>query len=163
MNGEQAYKFAYANAKRNADGGIVEESLVELVARAVDFDADKERLGLAQRIVSRRKRPGQTEPDGKVCIPGLEPYAWEPHRLIADDDGNVVENREAREVHKKAEARRAALAAESAQERARREQWEADLIAEWTVEQQAAGRDPRTLTFEKCLSEAGVLDGGDVA
>ena len=106
MNGEQAYRFALANAERNTDGSIVEKSLVEIVAHAIDFDADKERLGLAQRVVSARKRTGQTAPAGKVALPGLSVYEYEPHRLIADDKGNVVENEQARAAHKQAEARR---------------------------------------------------------
>lgn len=160
MNGDQAYRFALANAARNPDGSIREESLVETVARAVDFDPDKERLGLAQRIVSRRKRPGQTDPAGKVCIPGLEGYMFEPDRLVADEDGNVVENARALAAHKKAEARRAGLAAERATERLRREQGEADAFGDWSVDQVAIGRDPRSLTFEAFLREHGYLEDG---
>jgi len=162
MNGEQAYRFALANAARNTDGSIVERSLVEMVAHAIDFDAEKERLGLAQRIVSHRKRPGQTMPAGKVALPGLGLCEFEPDRLVADDDGNVVENGRAMERHKKAEARRSAAAADRALDRARQDQAEADLIGAWTVEQQAAGRDPQTLTFEACVRELGLL-GEDVA
>lgn len=160
MNGEQAYRFALANAPRNADGSIPEGALVEMVARAIDFDPEKERLGLAQRVVSRRKRPGQTEPSGSVCIPGLEKYEFEPDRLVADHDGNVVENARALESHKKAEAFRAAMAAERANDRARREQREADEMTEWTAVESAKGRDPRTLTFEAFLREQGFLEDG---
>lgn len=159
MNGEQAYRFALANAPRKTDGSISEEVLVGIVARAIDFDPDKERLGLAQRVVSRRKRPGQTDPTGKVCIPGLEEHEFEPDRLVADEDGNVVENARALAAHKKAEARRAELAAERATERLRREQGEADAFGDWSVDQVAAGRDPRSLTFEVFLREQGYLDG----
>lgn len=163
MNGEQAYRFAMANAPRNADGSVVEESLVEMVARAIDFDPDKERLGLAQRVVSRRKRPGQTEPAGKVCIPGLEAYEFEPDRLVADEDGNVVENARALIAHKRAEARRAELAAERATDRLCRELGEADAFSEWTKAESATGRDPRVLTFETFLREQGYLEDGGAA
>lgn len=159
MNGEQAYRFALANAQRNAEGGVSEEALVDIVERMVDFDADKERRGYAQRIVSRRKRPGQTDPAGKVCIPGLEAYEFEPDRLVADDDGNVVENARALATHKQAEARRAGVAAERAAERKHREQREADELSEWTVAEQAKGRHPRELTFGAFLTEHGFLDG----
>jgi len=163
VNGEQAYKFALANAPRNTDGSVREESLVEIVARAIDFDPDKERLGLAQRVVSRRKRPGQTEPAGKVCIPGLEAYEFEPDRLVADENGNVVENARALAAHKKAEARRAEMAAERATERLRREQGEADAFGDWSVAESAKGRDPRVLTFEAFLREQGFLEDGQSA
>lgn len=158
MNGEQAYRFALANAPRNTDGGVSEEMLVDMVERVIDFDADKERRGYAQRVVSRRKRPGQTEPAGKVCIPGLEAYEFEPDRLVADDDGNVVENARALTVHKRAEARRATLAAERAADRMRREQREADELGDWSETESVKGRDPRTLTFEAFLREQGFLE-----
>lgn len=160
MNGEQAYRFALANAPRNTDGSVPEEALVEIVARAIDFDADKERLGLAQRVVSRRKRPGQTEPAGKVCIPGLESYQFEPDRLVADENGNVVENARALVAHKKAEARRAELAAERASDRLRQERGEADAFGDWSAAESAKGRDPRALTFEAFLREQGYLEDG---
>jgi hypothetical protein len=73
VNGEAAYRFGLANAARNTDGTIVEKSLVDIVAHAIDFDPEKERLGLAQRIVSRRKKPGQTAPAGKVTLAGPGP------------------------------------------------------------------------------------------
>jgi hypothetical protein len=157
VNGDQAYRFAYANARRNNDGTIVEEHLVELVAHAVDFDPEKERLGLAQRIVSRRKRPGQTAPEGKLAIPGMEPHLFEPHRLLADDAGNVVENQYAREAHKAAEARRAQLAVDAAEERVRLARFEAELIRDWTAAEQAKGRDPLALVWGACVRETGLL------
>lgn len=156
MNGDQAYAFALANAERNTDGSIVERSLVEIVARAVDFDEEKERLGQAQRIVARRKRPGQTVAAGAVVFPGLEHYAYEPHRLVADDDGNVVENRQARHRHKEAEARRADLAAQKAHDRWEMEQLEADHFAAWEKAELAKGRDPQELTWDACVRETGL-------
>jgi hypothetical protein len=156
MNGDQAYAYALANAERNTDGTIVERALVEIVAHAVDFDADEARLGQARRIVARRKRPGQTASEGSVVFPGLEHYAYEPYRLIADDDGNVVENQHAHHAHKQAEARRADLAAQRAHDRWEMEQLEADHFAEWERTELAKGRDPQTLTWDACVRETGL-------
>jgi hypothetical protein len=163
MNGEQAYRFALANAQRNDDGAIVESSLVDVVAHAIDFDADKERRGLAQRIVSARKRPGLTAPAGKVALPGLGAREYEPDRLVADDDGNVIENSRATVRHKKAEARRSATSADRAVERAEQDRAEAELMEVWTAGQRQVGRDPGELTFGVCLAESGLLDGSDAA
>lgn len=163
MNGEQAYRFALANAPRDAGGNVDEKALVEIVAHAVDFDEDKERLGLAQRIVSSRKRPGQTAPVGKVCLPGLETYAWEPDRLIADGKGNVIENWRATVDHKKAEAARSRMAVERANERAHQDRVEAELIGEWSAAEQEQGRDPHELIWGTCVRESGLLDGEDAA
>ena len=162
MNGEAAYRFGLANARRNGDGTIVEESLVELVAHAIDFDPEQQRLGLAQRIVSRRKKPGMTAPAGKVALPGLGVREYEPERLVADDDGNLIENAKATRQHKRAEARRSALNADRAKERAEQDEVEALLIETWAAEQNAAGRDPRELTFGVCVAELGLLDDGEV-
>jgi len=163
MNGEHAYRFALANALRNPDGTIVESSLVDIVAHAIDFDPEKERRGLAQRIVSARKRPGLTAPAGKVALPGLGSREYEPDRLVADDDGNVIENSRATVRHKKAEARRSATNADRAVERAEQDQAEAQLMEAWTAEQRRAGRNPDELTFGVCLAESGLLDGSDAS
>lgn len=159
MNGEQAYQFALANSARDAEGNADEKALVEIVAHVVDFDPEKERLGLAQRIVSSRKKPGQTVPKGKVCLPGMEAYAYEPDRLIADGEGNVIENWRATEKHKKAEAARSRMALERAEERADQDRTEAELIAEWTSVEQEKGRDPHELVWGTCVRESGLLDG----
>lgn len=159
MNGEQAYRFALANAQRDAAGNVDEKALVDIVAHAIDFDEDKERHGLAQRIVSARKKPGMTSPAGKVCIPGLEEYAYEPDRLIADGEGNVIENSRATAKHKRAEALRSGLAAERAVERAAQDQAEADLIGEWSAAEQETGRDPHELVWGTCVRESGLIDG----
>jgi hypothetical protein len=163
MNGEHAYRFALANAQRNPDGTIVESSLVDIVAHAIDFDPEKERRGLAQRIVSARKKPGQTAPAGKVALPGLGPREYEPDRLVADEHGGVIENSRATVQHKKAEARRSSLNADRAVDRAEQDRAEAQLLEAWATEQQAAGRAPAELTFGTCLAESGLLDGSDAA
>jgi hypothetical protein len=159
VNGENAYRFGLANAERNPDGTIIESSLVEIVAHAIDFDPDEQRRGLAQRIVSRRKKPGMTAPAGKVALPGLGLREYEPERLVADDDGNLIENSRATVQHKKAEARRSAANADRATERAEQDKVEADLIEGWAAAQQQDGRDPRELVFGACLAELGLLSG----
>lgn len=157
MNGELAYEMAYKYAEHAADGSVVEESLVKLVAELADFDVDEQKLNHARRIVARRKRPGQTPGDGVVAIPGLEKFAYEPHRLIADDAGNVIENQHAKAVHKLSEARRAREAAKSAGERAEQAAKEAALLDEWTETQKQEGREPEALVWDTCVRETGLL------
>jgi hypothetical protein len=171
VNGEEAYEHALAQVERNPDGSINEDALVDLIAETIRFDADGARRGLAKRIVARRKRPGQTPPDGQLVLPGLDPFAYEPERLVADDAGRVVENRNARPSFKAAEARRAQLDAEKAQARARREQEEYAIYAEWAMDQLAKGRPGAEITWETCVHEMGLWkdatpesepgDGGD--
>lgn len=157
MNGEQAYELAYRYAERTPDGERVEESLIELVAGNIDFDAEEQRLNLARRIVARRKRPGSTVPDGVVAIPGLEKFAYEPHRLIADDAGHVIENRHAKARHKLAEARRAREAVRAAGDRAEQADREAAHLKDWTDAQKQQGREPAALVWDVCVRETGLL------
>lgn len=156
MNNKDAYEFAWTHAARNEDGSVVEESLVDLIVAAVDFDVDKAKRGLAQRILARRKRPGQTAPEGAVVFNGMEHYAYEPHRLLSDDKGNVIENAEAVIQFKTAEARRAQADAQAAAARASREQNEAGHFAVWTAEQYAKGRDKSEITWDTCVRETGL-------
>lgn len=159
MNGPQAFAFALKNAPRNEDGQAVEQSLVDIVERVIDFDPAEERRRKAQRVVSARKKPGQTAPAGKVMLPGLGSFEYEPDRLVADDDGNVIENSQALARHKRAEARRSSMNADRARDRAVQDQVEAELLEAWSAEQQAAGRAPGELTFGVYLAETGRLDG----
>ena len=156
MRSDDAYDYAWDNARRNADGSRVLDSMVELLADVVDFDAAEARKGLARRIIARRKRPGQTAPEGSVVFPGMEMYAYEPNRLVSDDEGNVTENRHARAKHKAAEANRAQADARKAVDRASREQREQGHFAVWSAEQYEAGRDPREITWDTCVHETGL-------
>lgn len=153
MNGVEAFEYALGHIDRGPDGSVDERVLVELVASSIDFDEDKARLGLAQRIVARRKRPGQTKPDGQLIIPGLEPFAYEPQRLITDDKGRLVENARARPSFKAAAARHAQKAAADAQETARREQEQYALYAEWAMAELAKGRSGDEITWDTCVRE----------
>lgn len=156
MNSHDAYEFAWNNARRNPDGSVVEDDLVGLVAASVDFDVDAAKRGLAQRIIARRKRPGQTASEGSVVFPGMEHYAYEPHRLLSDDDGNLTENQHAWVKFKAAEARRAQIDAQRAVDRASREQNESGYFAVWAADQLAAGRPQSEVTWDTCVRETGL-------
>ncbi len=161
MKPEEAKAYAWQHADRNPDGSVVEKSLVEVLASVIDFDEEKERIGHAQRMIARDKRPGQTAAEGAVCFPGLEPYGYEPRRLVADDDGNLIENERARMKFKAAEAQRAQEAAEKATSRASREQREHAHFSAWADEQYAAGRDPAEITWDTCVRETGLWKDAD--
>lgn len=161
MRNIDAYRHALQNARRNPDGSIVESDLVELIATTIDFNEDEERRGKARRIVANRKRPGMTAADGAVVLPGMEPYAYEPDRLLSDDEGNVIPNRDARLKHKFAETRRAQDDLQKATSRASREQNESSTFALWAAEQLANGRHPAEITWDNCVHEIGLWKEGD--
>lgn len=156
MKSNDAYDYAWEHAVRNADGTRVESSVIELLAQQLPFDADEARRGKARRVLARRKRPGQTAPDGAVVFPGMEHYAYEPHRVLSDDQGSVVENADALIRFKTAEARRAQQDALTATARASREQNEAGHFADWAAEQLANGRPPHEVTWDACVRETGL-------
>jgi hypothetical protein len=162
VNSADAYAYAWSHAERNPDGSLVEASLVELIKDNVDFDADAAKRGLAQRILARRRRPGQTAPAGEVVFPGMEHYAYEPHRVLGDDRGNIIENAAAPVRFKTAEARRAQVDAQAAVVRASREQREAGHFADWTAEELIRGRDPREVTWDACVRDTGLWKDADI-
>lgn len=162
VRADEAYTYAWEHADRNPDGSVIESSLVDLLATSIDFDEAKERRGHAQRIVARRKRPGQTAAEGAVCFPTLELYPYEPTRLLADDDGNLIENQNARIKFKAAEASRAQQGAQAALDRASREQREHAHFSVWSIEQYEAGRDPAEITWDTCVRETGLWKDADV-
>ncbi len=162
MKNGEAYDYAFEHAKRNPDDSRVEDDMVELVAAQIDFDEAQERRGKARRIIANRKRPGTTAPDGSVVFPGMEPYSYEPRRLLADDEGNVVENRNARVKFKVAETRRAEHDARKAMERLAREQDESGYFAVWAADQLDNDRDPHEVTWDTCVRETGLWKDADV-
>lgn len=161
MKNDDAYTSAYKTAPRNADGSLAHEALVHLVAANIDFDAAKERLGKARRIVATRMKPGQTAPDGAVVFDGMEPYTYEPHRLLDDNEGNVLENKDARIRFKAAAATRAQGDAQRAMARLAREQRESNYFAVWTADELTKGRPAEEVTWDACVRETGLWKDAD--
>lgn len=156
MKSEEAYAYAWEHADRNVDDSRIHERMVDLVAANIDFDVMKAKRGLARRIIARRMRPGQTAAEGSVVFPGMEHYAYEPDRLIADDKGNVIRNAEAKADYKIAESERAQIDLEKALRRQSREKREADHFSRWAVRELANGRPLREVTWDTCVRETGL-------
>lgn len=155
MKSDQAFDYAWEHADQNPDGTRIDSSVIDLIACHIDFDTDKARLGLARRILARRKRPGQTAAAGAVVFPGMEHYAYEPDRILTDK-GDLTKNADALIRFKIAEARRAHEDAKKAFDRQAREQNEANHFSEWVAEELAKGRHPREATWDNCLRETGL-------
>jgi hypothetical protein len=159
---DEAYAYAWQHADRNADGSRVQSSMVDLLAANIDYDLDEAKRRLAQRVIASRKRSGQTVAAGAVVSPGMEPYAYEPHRLLDDGAGNVVENQHARPAVKQAEWERSRLALSKAADRADRDGAEVAEFDFWAAQQHEAGRDPAEVTWGKCVREFGLHKDVDV-
>jgi hypothetical protein len=91
----------------------------------------------------------------------MEPYGYEPYRLIGDGDGNAIEQKDALPQHKAAEADRAQRNVERVAKHARRKQLEASGFAQWFTQRVVAGDDPTTLRFQTYLDATRLRDSGD--
>jgi hypothetical protein len=157
---EDAYACALRDAARDEDGTVDAKVLAENLADLIDFNGEQERLNKARRIIERHKRPGGSPAVGQLAIPGLEPYAWEPARLIVDEQGRAIEQARAKPRHKHAEAARAHQNAGRAAAYAVRKTLEADEFAAWHNAQLARGRAERELTMQAFVMEAGIWREG---
>jgi hypothetical protein len=160
MKENEAVDAALQVIERNDDGGVDEKALIDEVARLIDFDEEQERRGKATRAVRRRRSPRATEPDGKLALFGLEEYGYEPRRLIADNDGHVVEKDKARPEYKRAEAQRAREVARRQAVWAERKTAENEAYAAWALEQLAKRRKGKDITFGTFVRETGVWSPG---
>lgn len=160
MREHDAVEAVLRAAERNDDGSIDEKTLIDEIAKLLDFDADAERRNKASRVVRRHKMPGFGERDGQLTLPGVEPYAYEPDRLIADYDGRIVEQARAGVEFKRAEAWRAREAARKQQGWADRKTNEHDAFAAWALKETLAGRPERELTFGDFVRETGTWSPG---
>lgn len=114
----------------------------------------------AARVVRHRQRHGATAPDGRLVFPGLDPYRYEPNRLISDGEGRIVEQFRARLEFKRAEAWCAREAARQQQLWADRKTREYEAFAAWSVAQMLARRPLAEFTFGAFVRESGVWSPG---
>jgi hypothetical protein len=161
MTEEEAVRQALAEIERNDDDRDIDlKKLIDEVAELLDFDEATERRNKAKRAIDRRRKPGATEPDGVLCLPGMEPYGYEPQRLVADNEGHIIEQEHARPHHKQAEAERARNSARRQQSWADRKTGEAEKYAQWAIQQLTKGREATEITFDTFVRESGVWADG---
>jgi hypothetical protein len=150
---QDAYQNALAKAPRNPDGGVDESMLQAQLMEEMEFDPDAAKEAKAREIINRHKRPGQTTPDGQLALEGMEPYAYEPDRLIPYDGKKVIENSKARPDHKGSDAQRAQAKAERYQLQAKRRLNEYKPYADWAMVQLMEGKSADVITFDTFIRE----------
>lgn len=161
MKEDQAVDAALESLPRNEDGSVDEKALIDAVAKLIEFDEAQERINKATRAVKRRRKPGSSAPEGQIAIPGMDAYGYEPERLVADNEGHVVEQRVSRPHFKRAEAERAREAARRHQVWANRKTEESEAFAAWAIEQLGQGRRADAINFDIFLKDAGYWKDGD--
>lgn len=161
MKIESAYEAALAELEPNDDGGFDEKRLVELIASKISIDETEEKRRKAQHIVNRRKRPGQTPPDGQLVLFDFPAEAYEPHRLIADNDGHVVELQNARPAYMQAQALRQQKKAQRALDLATAEVVKSAAYAAWAMDQLRRRRRGSDITVGIWVRETGIWQPGE--
>jgi hypothetical protein len=159
------YDNVLAQAKhltpRNEAGGWDEAKLLDTVVSLLAFDTDKEKRLKAKRIIDHAAKPGGTDPDGQLSLPGFDKYDYEPNRLIRDDHDHIIEASRALPEFKACDSRRARINAERAQRWANRKTTETDLFQKWALEQATKGRPMRELEWGICIKELGLWTPGN--
>lgn len=143
--------------KQNRDGGFPEIDLLTALKGLITIDVDAEAWRKAKSIIDNATKPGSTEEtDQQLRLPGLEPYYYEPSRLIRDGNGNIIQQDKATPPYKLAELARATKHLNEATEWAKRKRKETEEYIRWDTEQRKKGRS-ENLTFGDFVREAGFL------
>ena len=169
MNEREIREEALRVATRNNDGSIAPHVFEEALADRIRADLNVEEAIIrkeARLIMWRAQQPGVTPAHGSIKFAGDEPYPWEPDRLIAGVDGNLIEQRNATPPHMQASRTRENAKLEKLQ--AELEELEAE--AEWEhhlddafqawAGAALAGDDDADIVFDRFIREAGIRKPG---
>jgi len=163
VKASEAVDAALQKVERTDDGGADIKAIIDLIVEEIEFDETKARRQKAVQAFKARCKPGSTEPEGQLILPGLEPYGYEPQRLIADNEGHVIEQARAKPYYKNAEAARARDNARKATVWADRKTNESAGYSDWTIEQLGTGRPIDEITFDVFVRETGIWSPGVAA
>jgi hypothetical protein len=161
MRTESILDQALARVKRNKDGSIPTDKLIEAVADLITIDVESERKRKARALVDRRTAPGSTEPHGQLVLPlaNLEPYPYEPNRLVKAGS-SVIEQDRARPEHKTQEWEKARENLRRVEVWERRKAYEVNGYTSWFIAQLKKRRKESELTFGRYLREQGIWREG---
>jgi molecular chaperone GrpE (heat shock protein) len=161
VNHADALEAALLAAPRDDDGNVDVDVLIKMIADVLDDpDVEAVKLAAAKQIVKQRQSPGSTEADGVLQL--FDTYPYEPSRLVADDQGHVIEQDLAKPTAKQAEARRAQRNAENVQRHARRKVEEASRYSDWMSEELRSGAPWASITFGRFVRDTFAWQAGDI-
>jgi hypothetical protein len=161
LSGEAAYQEALREVPRRSDGGFEDKELQDLIAAKLQFDVDAEKQAKAKRIIDGHRTPGSSDPHGMVCLPGFERYAYEPARLVMDNDHHSIEQDAALTPYKAAEAERARNNLQRVIIHSNRKNTESELFNEWVIQELKAGQNFEFLTYGAFLRATGLWSQGE--
>jgi hypothetical protein len=144
--------------RRTADNAALVKAVA---ARLPTLDPDAEQIKKAKRAINACTRPNKTQLDGQLALPFMQPYGYEPFRLVRNFDGTrLIENNKALHDMKSADTQRSLMNVRRVQVHYDRKDAESKLLSAWTIEQLEKGRDPLELTWETCITEKGLRRSG---
>jgi len=143
-------------APRHDDGSLDRKHAVDELAAKLNFDEAAARHERAEKLINKLGRPGTTPPDGQLTLPGFPPYGYEPDRLLALDEGRVIEQKRARPEHKVTEAQRHEAAAQRHLTAAKKKRAESDGYSMWAMEQLRKRRRATHITWDNYVRETGL-------
>jgi hypothetical protein len=153
VKAEDVVRKALAELDRNEDGGVNDADLLDRVTELLPFDPEAAHRAIARRAINKLKRPGSTEREGQLQLPGFEPYGYEPGRLIDDGEGHLVEQAQARPNYKAAEVTRAQRNLDNVAAWLKRKNAEHLAFTTWALDQFKKGRDPNDVVFDNFVRE----------
>jgi hypothetical protein len=151
--------LAIKNRRRQKDDSINSRDLEEALASLIHIDVEAEKLAKAKTIIDRQSKTGMCEIYGQQHFAGFETYAFEPDRLVKNEDlSRIVEQKRASLAFKVAESARSQRHSIAAAKSSARKSEEAQQMALWVVKQQTKGRKESELNYWNFISEAGIWD-----
>lgn len=131
-----------ANLPRDDNDAVDGAKLTDYIAEHLpDPDVEAIKRNRARAVIRRLRGHGVTEPDGQLTFDNLEPWDYEPDRLVLANDGAVVEQTRAKPGAKRDESARAMRKAQETMTQARRRTAEAAAFDEWALTRIRSGAD----------------------
>ena len=142
---------------KDQEGGVDGEALIQRLMEILPFDVDAARRARAATVLESSTRPGGGRVEGQLCLPGCEPYDWEPYSQILDADGKYYDRISAPLKAYQAEADRARVNVDNAVKWSNIKAQQAAIFSQWAVDEAIKGRPRRELTWGNGILETAIL------
>lgn len=153
------YQAAIGKLKPAADGSYDQDDVAEKMADQVAVDVRA--MQWRQAMIDLQLLRQEDDDEGGTLQLNLFGEGrlsdYDPNRLVLGPNNRIIEHYLAPLEYKQAERDRARENLERAQAKEAIKAREVEVMAAWSLEQLAAGREPRDLTWGNCVAERGIL------
>jgi hypothetical protein len=155
MRDHEAIAQAIEEAPKDIYGAFDEKWVLDRATELIVVNRAKEARRMAKAALNKCKRPGSNKSDGQLSLFGDE-WPYEPDQILADDDGHLIQKRNAVPQYTDATYRRHQVNLEKQLVWVRRSGAEHNGYTTWIIEQMATGRPLVELQFDVWIKEAEV-------